>query len=145
MLQGSTKVNVIPGEVSVELDGRLLPGFKPDDMMRELRSIVGNDVQLELIRFDPGPAEPDMSLFDTLAGILKETDPEGTPIPLLLSGVTDGRFFSRLGIQTYGYLPMTLPEDFNFTSVIHAADERIPAAAVEFGAQAIYKALQRFG
>jgi acetylornithine deacetylase/succinyl-diaminopimelate desuccinylase-like protein len=76
---------------------------------------------------------------------LKAADPDGTPVPLLLSGVTDGRFFSRLGIQTYGYLPMPLPEGFNFTQTIHAADERIPINAVEFGTNAIYQALQRFG
>jgi acetylornithine deacetylase/succinyl-diaminopimelate desuccinylase-like protein len=144
ILHGSGKINVIPGEVSVELDGRLLPGFKPDDMLNELRPIVGADVQLEVVRYDEGPAEPDMSLFDKLAAILKEADPDGIPIPLLLSGVTDGRFFSKLGIQTYGYLPMTLPEDFNFSQIIHGADERVPAAAIEFGAQAIYKALSRF-
>jgi acetylornithine deacetylase/succinyl-diaminopimelate desuccinylase-like protein len=108
-------------------------------------AIVGEDVRLEVSQFDPGPAEPDMHLFDTLAGILRETDPDGVPVPLLLSGVTDARFFTRLGIQTYGFLPMTLPEDFNFTATIHSANERIPVAAVEFGANSIYKALQRFG
>lgn len=145
ILHGSSKINVIPSEISVELDGRLLPGQTPEDMLREVRAIVGDDVQLDLIQFDPGPAEPDMSLFNTLAAVLKEADPEGIPIPLLLSGVTDGRFFAQIGIQTYGYLPMTLPEDFNFSQIIHAADERVPAAAIEFGAQAIYKALQKFG
>ncbi len=144
ILHGSSKINVIPGEVSIELDGRLLPGQTPEAMIRELQSIVGDDVQLDVVQFEPGPAEPDMSMFNTLAGILKEADPDGTPIPLLLSGVTDGRFFTQLGIQTYGFLPLTLPEDFNFTSVIHAADERVPAAAIEFGAQAIFKALGRF-
>lgn len=144
ILHGSNKVNVIPSEVSVELDGRLLPGFGPDDMVRELKQIIGSEVELEVLKFDPGPSEPDMRLFDMFAGILREAYPDGIPIPLLLSGVTDGRFFSRLGIQTYGFLPMTLPSDFNFTATIHAADERIPAAAVEFGANAIYKALQRF-
>ena len=144
ILHGSNKVNVIPGEVSVELDGRLLPGFEPRDMIRELKQIVGNEVELEVIRHDPGPSAPDMRLFDMFARILREADPNGLPIPLLLSGVTDGRFFSRLGIQTYGFLPMNLPPDFNFTATIHAADERIPAAAVEFGANAIYKAIQRF-
>lgn len=144
ILHGSSKINVIPGEVSIELDGRLLPGQTPETMIRELQNIVGDDVQLDVVQFEPGPAEPDMSMFDTLAGILKEADPDGTPIPLLLSGVTDGRFFTQLGIQTYGFLPLTLPEDFNFTSVIHAADERVPAAAIEFGAQAIFKALGRF-
>jgi acetylornithine deacetylase/succinyl-diaminopimelate desuccinylase-like protein len=144
ILKGSSKINVIPSEASVELDGRLLPGFSPEDMMAELRPIVGESVDLEVVDFDPGPAAPNMELFDTLAGVLTENDPEGVPAPLILSGVTDGRFFSRLGIQTYGFLPMTLPEDFNFTGTIHAANERIPAEAVDFGANAIFKVLQRF-
>jgi acetylornithine deacetylase/succinyl-diaminopimelate desuccinylase-like protein len=113
--------------------------------LNEMRQIVGAGVELEVTEYDPGPSEPDMSLFNKLSEVLKEADPTGTPIPLLLSGVTDGRFFSKLGIQTYGYLPMPLPEDFQFASVIHAADERVPAAAIEFGAQTIYKALSRFG
>ncbi len=145
ILHGSEKINVIPSEVSVELDGRLLPGYQPDDLIGELRQIVGNDVEWEVIRHDPGPAEPDMGLFDTLADILREADADGVHVPLLLSGVTDGRFFSQLGIQTYGFLPMPLPEDFNFTQTIHAANERIPVNAMDFGTNAIYKALQRFG
>jgi acetylornithine deacetylase/succinyl-diaminopimelate desuccinylase-like protein len=144
IVHGSNKVNVIPSEISVELDGRMLPGFVPDDMLKELRPIVGNDVELEVLRHDPGPSEPNMGLFNTLADILRKADPEGTPIPLLLSGVTDGRFFSRLGIQTYGFLPMPLPEDFNFSQTIHAENERVPANAITFGADAIYQALRRF-
>ncbi len=93
----------------------------------------------------PGPPEPDMGLFDTLSDILRQADPGGAPVPLLLSAVTDARHFSRLGIQTYGYLPMRLPEDFNFSATLHAADERIPVEALDFGAQAIYQVLQRFG
>lgn len=145
ILHGVDKINVIPSEVSVELDGRLLPGYHPDDMITELHQIIGTDVKLEVIRHDLGPAAPDMGLFDKLAGILREADPDGIPVPLLLSGTTDGRIFSRLGIQTYGFLPMQLPEDFNFARTIHAADERIPMEAVDFGANAIYKLLQRFG
>lgn len=145
ILKGSNKINVIPSEVSVFMDGRMLPGFKPEQMLEEMQKIVGAGVELEVTEYDPGPSEPDMSLFNKLSDVLKEADPTGTPIPLLLSGVTDGRFFSKLGIQTYGYLPMPLPEDFQFASVIHAADERVPAAAIEFGAQAIFKALSRFG
>ncbi len=144
ILHGSNTINVIPSEVTVELDGRLLPGFGPDDMVEEVRTIVGDDSEFEVIRYDSGPTETDMGLFDTLAGILKEADPNGVPIPMLLGAFTDGRFFSRLGIQTYGYMPMQLPGDFNFTQTIHAADERIPIDAVQFGTNAIYKALQRF-
>ena len=67
------------------------------------------------------------------------------PIQVALSGVSDARFFSRLGIQTYGFLPMQLPEGFNFLQTIHAPDERIPVEALEFGTNAIYTLFQRFG
>lgn len=145
MVRASEKVNVIPSEASVTMDGRLLPGFGPSDMESELRSVLGDYVDLEVVRYDEGAVEPDMALFGTLAGILKELDPDGVPIPNLMAGVTDGRFFSRLGIQTYGFLPMNLPAGFDFWSTVHGADERAPAKAVEFGAEAVYRALQRFG
>jgi acetylornithine deacetylase/succinyl-diaminopimelate desuccinylase-like protein len=145
VLHGSGKINVIPSQVTVEIDGRLLPGFKPDDLFDEVRAVAGDDTEFELILHDPGPSEPDMGLFNTLADVLREADPDGIPIPLLLPGITDGRFFSRLGIQTYGFLPMPLPEELNFTETIHAANERIPVKAVEFGANAIYRVLRRVG
>jgi len=144
MLGGSGNVNVIPEEVTLDLDGRLLPGFGPDDLMRELRTVGGDEGQFEVVRFERGSSRVDMGLFGTLADIIKEADAEAVPCPLLVSGVTDGRFFSRLGIQTYGFLPMSLPEDFNFMETVHATNERIPVEAVKFGARAVYQALQRF-
>jgi acetylornithine deacetylase/succinyl-diaminopimelate desuccinylase-like protein len=145
ILKTTEKFNVIPGEVSVVLDGRLLPGFGPDDLIREVRGIVREEVEIEVLRHDPGPSEPDLGGFETLARILREADPGATALPLLMPGVTDGRFFSRLGIQTYGFLPMKLPPDFDFWQTVHGADERIPVEAVEFGASAVYKALERLG
>ncbi len=144
IVRGGEKVNVIPSEITLEMDGRLLPGFSPDDMLSEMRRIVGDAVAIEVSRYDPAPAEPDMGLFKPLADVLREADPDGIPLPLLLPAVTDGRFFSRLGIQTYGFTPMKLPPDFSFFETIHAADERIPVEAVEFGADAIYNVLQRY-
>jgi acetylornithine deacetylase/succinyl-diaminopimelate desuccinylase-like protein len=143
IVHGGDKINVVPTEIEVELDGRLLPGFGPDDLIGELRKVVGEDPEIELLRHDLGPSDPDMTLFEILADVLRELDPEGIPVPLLQVGVTDGRFFSRLGIQTYGFLPMRLPPDFAFLGLIHAADERIPADAVDFGTEAIYGALKR--
>jgi acetylornithine deacetylase/succinyl-diaminopimelate desuccinylase-like protein len=144
VLHGSDTINVIPSEISVELDGRLLPGFGPDDLIAELLDLIGNEIELDIIRFDPGPAEPDMGLFSTLAEILCNADPDAIPVPLLLSAVTDAQSFSRLGIQTYGFLPMSLPKDINFSQVIHGADERIPVEALDFGAKAIYELLRRY-
>jgi acetylornithine deacetylase/succinyl-diaminopimelate desuccinylase-like protein len=144
MLQASDKVNVIPCEVKLGLDGRLVPGGKADEMTRELHNLLGDDVQFDVFKADPGPAAPDMGLFDTLGGILHDLDPDGIPLPFVMTGVTDARFLSKLGIQTYGFTPLQLPEDFDFTSTIHAADERVPAAALDFGTKAVFRALQKF-
>jgi len=144
IVRGGDKVNVIPAQIDLELDGRLLPGFTPDDLIDELHGIVGRDIEVELVRHDPGLAEPDLALFEMLGGVLRELDPEGIPMPLLQGGVTDARFFARLGIQTYGFMPMRLPADFPVLKIVHAADERIPVAALEFGTEAVTRALQRF-
>jgi acetylornithine deacetylase/succinyl-diaminopimelate desuccinylase-like protein len=144
IVRGGDKINVVPSEIVLELDGRSLPGFGPEELMAEVHDVFGDDVELELVRHDPGPDEPDLGLFETLAGVIRELDPEGIPVPLLQIGVTDGRFFSQLGIQTYGFLPMRLPEGFRFTKLIHAADERIPVEALEFGAEAVWRAVRRF-
>ncbi|MBA3532209.1 MAG: M20/M25/M40 family metallo-hydrolase, partial [Ardenticatenales bacterium] len=144
IIQGGEKINVIPSEIIVELDGRLLPGYTPHDIVLELRDVIGDDVDLEVSRYDPGPPESDMTWFEGLAEILREVDPGAIPIPFLMPGVSDARFFARLGIQTYGFLPMRMPEGFNFIQTIHAADERIPVDALEFGSAAIYEALRRY-
>ena len=144
-LTASDKFNVIPGRVEVVLDGRMLPGFAPQQLVDELHALVGADVELEVLKHDPGPPEPDLALLGTLGSILEQADPGSTAIPLLMPGVSDARFFALLGIQTYGFTPMKLPADFNFWAGVHGADERIPTDAVEFGARAIGQALRRFG
>jgi acetylornithine deacetylase/succinyl-diaminopimelate desuccinylase-like protein len=144
IVRGGDKVNVIPAQIDLELDGRLLPGFTPDDLIGELHEIVGNDIEVELVRHDPGLSEPDLALFEMLGSVLRELDPEGIPMPLLQGGVTDARFFAQLGIQTYGFMPMRLPADFPVLKIVHAADERIPVAALEFGTEAVTRGLQRF-
>jgi acetylornithine deacetylase/succinyl-diaminopimelate desuccinylase-like protein len=97
ILRGGAAHNVIPGEVSVDLDCRLLPGFGPDDVSRELRALAGVGIDFEVLRYDPGPPAPDMMLFDTLGSILRELDPAALPVPLLFPAVSDGRFFAKAG------------------------------------------------
>ena len=146
IISGGEKNNVIPSAITVEMDGRLLPGQTTDDLLRELRGLLGSEVELEIVHADTYDAPaPDMSLFATLAEILREADPGGAPIPMLLAAVTDARFFTRIGIQTYGFTPMRLPRDLNFTALLHAADERVPVEALTFGTDAVFRALQRFG
>lgn len=143
VIRGGSKVNVIPGEIEFEMDGRVLPGYTAADFLGELRQIIGDDVEIDVVTSDEGRAEADMGYFDTLAEILHEQDPSCAAIPVLMPVATDGRFFSRLGIQTYGFIPIDLPADFNFLETIHAANERIPVTAMQSGTEAIYQALRR--
>lgn len=145
IVAGGEKINVIPGEIILHLDGRLVPGGTPEEFIGQLQKIAGRDIDFEVIRHDPGPAKPDMGMFDLLSSIVREADPGATTFPMLLPGVTDGRFFSRLGIQTYGFLPLKLPSDFRYFTLIHNSDERVPADAVEFGTRAIHRLIRLYG
>ncbi len=144
ILKAGDQINVIPSEVAVQLDGRILPGFTAADLESELHSLLGKDCIIETILPFPGLATPDMGMFDILAGTLRELDPEGIPVPFVNFGVTDARFFSRLGIQTYGFTPLLITEGLDLTGTIHAANERVPVPALEFGVAAVFNALRKF-
>jgi acetylornithine deacetylase/succinyl-diaminopimelate desuccinylase-like protein len=143
LVEGGLKINVIPSEVHLSLDGRLLPGQGPEDLVRELRAIIGEEPEVLVVKLGSAQPEPDLSRFGVLADIIRELDPEGVPVPYLVSGGTDGRHFAKLGITTYGFTPVTLPPGFDAWATIHDADERIPAGALDFGTEAIFRAIQR--
>jgi acetylornithine deacetylase/succinyl-diaminopimelate desuccinylase-like protein len=144
IVHGGGKINVVPSEIELELDGRTLPGFGPEDLIREIQTLVGLDLELEVVRHDPYPAHSDLSQMPLLSDVLRELDDQAVPTPMLQVGVTDGRFFAEIGIQTYGFLPLRLPDGFEFTKLIHAADERVPVDAVRFGAEAVARVVQRY-
>jgi acetylornithine deacetylase/succinyl-diaminopimelate desuccinylase-like protein len=121
----------------------MVPGFRSEAFVAEVQALVGPEAEVTVIDHDPGPAAPDMGWFDTLGDILCEMDPGSHAVPIVLPAVTDARFLSKLGIQTYGYTPMRLPPEMDFVSAVHNADERLPVEALEFGTRAIYTALQR--
>jgi len=145
VLRGGAKINVIPSELQLELDGRLLPGQTAEDLLRELRELADEeDLELEVVSYEPGSDRVDLSLMGLLSDVLTAADPDAVPLPMLMPGITDGRFFAQLGIQTYGFLPMRLPAEMKFTSLIHAADERVPAREIEWGTDRICEVLTRY-
>ena len=150
VVSGGSVPNVTPGEVTLQLDGRILPGYTEEDLVSELRSVLGdlghgtNAPEITSRYYDPGPSVPEMGLFQTLASVIQEADPGSIVLPTLIPGTTDARFFSPLGIQTYGFLPMNLPREIDFASMFHAGNERIPLDALEFGADAIQKAIRQY-
>jgi acetylornithine deacetylase/succinyl-diaminopimelate desuccinylase-like protein len=143
IVRGGDKINVIPAEVRLGLDGRLLPGLAPEVLVADVQGLLGPDAEVRLVEHQPSSADPDMGLFATLAEVLKEGDPAAVPVPFVLAGVSDARFFGTLGIQTYGFTPLSLPPGMDFSTLLHAADERVPVEALRFGTDTIHRLLRR--
>ena len=120
---------------SVRGDDRILPNLSPELLMSELRGIDGPAFEIEVLSHDSGLQRPDLGLFETLSDVLKESDPNGIPVPM--PGATDGRLFARLGIQSYELRPMLLPVTLDFVAAINGPDERVPVAKINFGTSAI--------
>ncbi|MDD5311530.1 MAG: M20/M25/M40 family metallo-hydrolase [Dehalococcoidia bacterium] len=143
-IYGGESYNMIPSQITIGLDCRVLPGFTSEDLLKELKAVAGDDVDFEVSYFNPGPPEPDMGLYQMLAAIIRKADPNGTPTPMLFPAVTDARHFAKLGIQTYGFTPLNLPPEINFEQLFHAANERVPVKALDFGTEAIFTLLRRY-
>lgn len=141
VVRGGDKENVVPEAVRLRMDCRLVPGQGPEDVMAELNTLTGLEPEYEVIRYDPGPPAPDMGYFEELTDIL-EASTDGTVIPLLMFGATDGRFLAEVDVQSYGYLPMQLGE-LPFLDLVHSGDERIPVDTLDWGTDRIVEAIER--
>lgn len=140
------KTNVIPREVIIEMDGRLLPGQKPENLIEELSTYLGiKKEQFSVIKYAENPQESvDWALYKQLKATLQEMEDDAPVSPILIGGSTDARHFAKLGIQTYGFLPMNLPLDFPVFNKIHGVDEYIPIYCLDFGIRALEIFLQKY-
>lgn len=143
MLDAGYKANVIPGSASAVIDGRFLPGYE-DELNSTIRSIVGPEIEIETLTRDialevnfTGP------LVDAMCAAIIEQDPEGIPVPYLMSGGTDNKALSELGIIGYGFSPLRLPADLDFMALFHGVDERVPIESLHFGVRALDSFLRR--
>ncbi|MEZ5094924.1 MAG: M20/M25/M40 family metallo-hydrolase [Nocardioides sp.] len=137
MLGAGYKVNVVPTEATAHVDGRFLPGFE-DEFFATLAELVGEGVEIETITQEPPWEMPyDGSVVDALTRSLLAEDPEAQVAPYLFSGGTDAKYFTRFGTRVYGFTPLRLPADLDFTALFHGVDERVPTDALEFGARVL--------
>jgi acetylornithine deacetylase/succinyl-diaminopimelate desuccinylase-like protein len=135
MLASGYKVNVIPSEATAHVDGRLLPGYE-DEFYATLAELCGDDVEIDYLTRQPAWEMPyDIPLTDAMSRCLLAEDPDALVAPYLMSGGTDAKHFGRLGMTTYGFAPLRLPADLDFTALFHGVDERVPTDALEFGAR----------
>jgi len=136
-LSAGYKANVIPGQASAVVDGRFLPGYE-DELNETIRRIIGPDISIETITRDIA-LEVDFSgeLVDSMCKAITNHDPEGIPVPYTMSGGTDNKALSELGIKGFGFSPLLLPADLDFMALFHGVDERVPITGIEFGVKVL--------
>jgi len=133
MLEAGYKANVIPGSASAVIDGRFLPGYE-NELNETIRSIIGPDITIETVSRDIAlEVDFEGDLVDAMCNAITRHDPEGIPVPYLMSGGTDNKALSELGIVGYGFSPLKLPADLDFMALFHGVDERVPISGLEFG------------
>ncbi|WP_412542590.1 M20/M25/M40 family metallo-hydrolase [Longispora sp. K20-0274] len=141
-LDAGYKDNVIPGRASATIDCRSLPG-RSEELEAQLRAIVGPDIDIEYIHRQPGlETSFDGDLVEAMGAALRAVDPGARPVPYMLSGGTDAKAFARLGIRCFGFAPLRLPADLDFTALFHGIDERVPVDGLKFGVDVLDRFLR---
>ena len=142
MLEAGYKENVIPATASAVIDGRFLPGYE-DELNQTIREIIGPDIEIETITRDISlEVDFEGDLVAAMCDAIRAHDPEGIPVPYLMSGGTDNKALSEIGIIGYGFSPLRLPPDLDFMSLFHGVDERVPISGLHFGVKVLKEFLE---
>jgi acetylornithine deacetylase/succinyl-diaminopimelate desuccinylase-like protein len=141
VVRAGNKTNVIPGVAEFEIDGRTLPGQTDADLLRELRAVLGPDVELEVMRSAPPTmTEPVASpVFDAIKHQVEAREPGAVVVPYMIPGFTDAKYFSQMGARWYGFSPVKIERDagIRFADMFHGNDERVPIAGLAWGAEVL--------
>ncbi|MEV0002775.1 M20/M25/M40 family metallo-hydrolase [Micromonospora sp. NPDC050980] len=141
-LAAGYKDNVIPGRATATIDCRSLPG-QSEELERQLRELIGPDIAIEYVQRQPALETTfDGDLVDQMSAALRAEDPGAHPVPYMLSGGTDAKAFSALGIRCFGFAPLRLPADLNFSGLFHGIDERVPLDGLQFGVRVLDRFLR---
>lgn len=141
-LTAGYKHNVIPGKASATVDARILPG-QEEEVMRILRELAGEGIEFTTEHEDISLEVPfSGDLVDLMVSAVQTEDPGAPVLPFMMSGGTDNKSLSRLGITGYGFAPLQLPADLDFTGLFHGIDERVPVQALDFGCRVLHRLLE---
>jgi acetylornithine deacetylase/succinyl-diaminopimelate desuccinylase-like protein len=143
-LTAGYKHNVIPDAAEALIDVRTLPGTE-DEALADIQRIVGDDIAIDMVVRDIGMEVPfEGDLVDAMVAALGRHDPGVPVIPYLMGGGTDNKALAVLGIEGYGFAPLQLPADLDFTGMFHGVDERVPLDALEFGRRVLTDLLRTY-
>lgn len=144
MLEAGYKVNVVPTDATANVDGRFLPGYEAefDETIRSLVASVSEDIELQILNEDIAIEAPfETMTFELMASVLRQEDPAAKAVPYMISGGTDAKALSRLGIDCYGFSPLLMPRDLDYWRLFHGVDERVPIDGLKFGVRVLHRFL----
>ena len=145
VLSAGRKVNVIPSEARAQIDGRVLPGTEIEAFLREVQDVVGRDVRINVLdRHDGTTFTTDTPLYEKIRQTLGRHDPDGVAVPYMIPGFTDSFAYARLGATCYGFSPVKLGPELNFTGMYHGHNERIPRDGYLWGQRVLYELVRDF-
>jgi acetylornithine deacetylase/succinyl-diaminopimelate desuccinylase-like protein len=141
-LDAGYKDNVIPGKASATIDCRTLPG-QAEIFLEQLRGVIGPDIEIEHLQQQAALETTfDGALIDAISNALRAEDPGARAVPYMLSGGTDAKAWTTLGIRCFGFAPLKLPADLNFSALFHGVDERVPVEGLRFGVRVLDRLLR---
>jgi acetylornithine deacetylase/succinyl-diaminopimelate desuccinylase-like protein len=136
-LRAGYKVNVIPQEAVAEIDGRYLPGYE-EEFFAQLDQLIGPKLARDVIHRDVAVETPaEGELYQAMTDALLAADPGARVVPYTMFGGTDAKAFCELGIRCFGFAPLQLPADLDFSGMFHGIDERVPVDGLRFGTRVL--------
>jgi acetylornithine deacetylase/succinyl-diaminopimelate desuccinylase-like protein len=145
VMHAGAKVNVMAGHGEAEVDVRTLPGTDAAAFLDHLQSVIGTDAVVEPVVVLPSVEWPaDAAIVELMRSAIRAADPEGTPVPMMITPGTDAKALQDIGIPCYGFSPLRLEADFPFLSLYHGHDERVPVSALAFGLPVLADVVARY-
>jgi acetylornithine deacetylase/succinyl-diaminopimelate desuccinylase-like protein len=149
VIHAGVKYNVIPGEAVVEVDCRQLPGTTEEDVRATILERMGPELgavsTIELVLFgEPMDAPTSGELWEVLTSTVRDHDPDGIPLPVMVPFATDGKHTAKIGVTPYGFSPLRLDSGEAFLSRFHGVDERVGLDALRWGLPVLYDVVRRF-
>lgn len=150
VLAGTSKTNVIPGHVEIDVDIRTLPGEDDAAVRRHLRDAVGADladeIEIETIIDDAATISPTSTpLWESLQRSVARPFPAARLLPSLTVGFTDARIYRELGAVAYGAGLLSPELDSGaFSQRFHGNDERIDVESLRLTTQLWLDVVQDF-
>ncbi len=147
VVQGGSKINIIPDRIAIDVDVRALPEVSPldvDAMLREALGDLVSGVEIEAPRGQEGSRSSlDTPLAQSMARVTQALLPGSKIIPRLTGGATDARYFRWKGVPSYGFalhsrrIPYT-----EYPLMFHGNNERVDTETLRLSA-AMWDALCR--